>query len=317
MRPTRSLALFVLMCAIWGTTWIAVKLGVAAVPPCLFAGTRFVVAGGFLLLVLRLRGRPVGIARPDLGRLAAVTLLMVVATYALLFWGARSVSSGIAAILDLALMPVALLGIGAAFGEERLTRARVAGVALGVAGLLVLFAPRLAAEGVGNTSLVGAGAIVLAALVYSLGSVAARPLLRAYPPVLLAGVTMLAGGVVLIALSAALEPGAGRALALRWGAAAWGSWAFLVLFGSLGAYTIYLHLIQVWGPARAGAYAFVSPAIAVLLGMVALGEHFGTVEAVGMAMMLAGAALALREPDAVADRGRRVRVGQPRTRTAV
>ncbi|MGH7213028.1 MAG: EamA family transporter, partial [Acetobacteraceae bacterium] len=121
-----------------------------------------------------------------------------------------------------------------------------------------------------------------------------------------AGITMLAGGVVLLALSAALEPGAGRALALRWGTAAWGSWAFLVLFGSLIAFTIYLYLIQVWGPARAGAYAFVSPAIAVLLGMVALGEHVGAVEAAGMAMMLAGAALALREPDAVPGHGRLV-----------
>ena len=165
-----------------------------------------------------------------------------------------------------------------------------------------------------NTSLVGAGAIVLAALVYSLGSVAARPLLRAYPPVLLAGVTMLAGGVVLIALSAALEPGAGRALAGHWGAAAWGSWAFLVLFGSLVAFTIYLHLIRVWGPARAGAYAFVSPAIAVLLGMAVLGEHFGTVEGVGMAMMLAGAALALREPDAVPGHGRLVQNADVRGR---
>jgi len=241
------------------------------------------------------------IARADLPRLAAVTLLMIAATYALLFWGAQFVSSGLAAILDLALMPVALLAIAALLGEERFSPARAAGIALGVAGLLVLFGPQ-ALDGGGPEGgaagtamwLAGGGAIVLSALVYSLGSVLARSLLRVYPPALVSGVTTLGGGVVLVAGALAAEPGAAAALSGRWGAAAWASWGFLVVFGSLVAYTAFVRLVREWGASRAGSYAFVSPVIAVLLGVLAFGETVTATDALGMATMVAGAWLTLR-----------------------
>jgi drug/metabolite transporter (DMT)-like permease len=117
MKIERSHLMFGLMCLIWGATWIAVKVGIVAVPPVFFAGTRFVVAGALLLLYVWLRNEPLRICPPDLPRLAAVTLLMAVATYALLFWGAQFVSSGLTAIL--AFMPVALLSIGVVLREDR------------------------------------------------------------------------------------------------------------------------------------------------------------------------------------------------------
>ena len=177
MKIERSHLLFGLMCLIWGATWIAVKAGIAVVPPSLFAGTRFVVAGALLLLFLRLRGDWLPIFRADLARLTSVTMLMIVATYALLFWGARFVSSGLAAILDLAFMPVALLSVGAILGEDRFTRARVCGVLIGVCGLFILFGPKaFGGDAPANSrELVGGAAIVLSALVYSVGSVLARP----------------------------------------------------------------------------------------------------------------------------------------------
>lgn len=301
MRLTRSHALFAAMCLIWGATWVAVKIGLEAVPPVFFAGTRFTAAGGILLGALWWQGAMGRIARSDLPRLAAVTLLMIAATYALLYWGAQFVSSGLAAVLDLALMPVALLAIAALLGEERFSPARAAGVALGIAGLLVLFGPQ-ALDGGGPEGgeagtamwLAGGGAIVLSALVYSLGSVLARPLLRAYPPVLVSGVTTLGGGLALVVGALVLEPGAVAALSGRWGGAAWASWGFLVLFGSLVAYTTFLRLVRDWGASRAGSYAFVSPVIAVALGVLAFGEAVTVTDALGMAVMLAGAWLTLR-----------------------
>ena len=79
-----------------------------------------------------------------------------------------------------------------------------------------------------------------------------------------------------------------------WGTPAWAAWIFLVLFGSLAAYTIFLQLVREWGASRAGAYAFVSPAIAVLLGVWVFGEVVTLVDALGIATMLAGAWLTLR-----------------------
>jgi drug/metabolite transporter (DMT)-like permease len=287
--------MFALMCAIWGATWIAMKLGLATVPPVLFAGTRFLAAGLLMLGIVAATGGRARIAARDLPRLAAASALMVAAAYALLFWGARFVSSGVAAVLDMALIPVSLLAIGALLGEERLDRRRAVAIATGVAGLAILFGPKASATGAPGEA-AGAAAIAASAVLYGLGSVLARPLLRRYAPLHLSGMTTLLGGAMLLAGSLPLEPGAVEALDLRWGAAAWAGWAFLVLFGSLCAYTIYMRLLRDWGPSRAGTYAFVSPVLAALMGMAAFGETLGASDALGMAVMLGAAWLALREP---------------------
>ncbi len=310
MKLTRLHALFAAVCLVWGTTWIAVKVGIAAVPPVFFVGVRFMVAGAILLGFLRCRGSLERIARADWPRLMTVTLLLIAVTHAFMFWGAQFVTSGLAAILDLAFVPVALLAMGALLGEERFSPARAAGVALGVVGILVLFGPQaLASNGPGKSAgtamwLAGGGAIVLSAFTAGLGAVLARPLLRAYPSALVSGLITLGGGVVLSAGALALEPGAVAALSGRWGGAAWASWGFLVLFGSLVAYPAYLLLVREWGPSRAGSFAFVSPAIAVLLGVLVFGETVTVTDALGMAVMLSGAWLTLRpvEPAPAAPR---------------
>ena len=118
--------------------------------------------------------------------------------------------------------------------------------------------------------------------------------MRIIPPVQMAGLTNLIGGVVLLALSLPLEPGAWQAAHLAWGWAAWIAWLWLVFAGSLGASIIFFLLVRDWGASRTATYAFVTPVIAVFLGMMVFGEHVSGTEALGMALMLAGAGLALR-----------------------
>ena len=102
------------------------------------------------------------------------------------------------------------------------------------------------------------------------------------------------GGFILLVVSLFFEDGARDALSGDWGWAAWGGWLFLVLFGSLIGYTIYMRLLRDIGASRSGSYAFVSPAIAVLLGVILLGETVDVVDLAGMAVMLLAAWLALR-----------------------
>jgi drug/metabolite transporter (DMT)-like permease len=287
--------LFALMCLIWGATWLAMKFGVASVPPIFFAGTRFIVAGLVMLLLAGLRKEVRWLGRRELGRLVLVQLLMVVLTYAPLFWGIRYVPSGLTAVLDLALMPVSLLGFGIALGEERWSSDRAAALGFGFAGLAVLFGPQIVVP-TDPLSLLGAAAIVLSAVLYSLGSVIARPLTKTISAAFMSGLTMLPGGLVLTFGALAMEPGAVAAAQFNWTAAAWSGWLFLVLFGSLVAFTTYMRLIAVWGPARAGSYAYVSPIIAVLLGVLVLGEHVGLRDGVGMALLLLAAFCSLRTP---------------------
>ncbi len=284
---------FGFMSLIWGATWLAMKLGVAMVPPIFFGGTRFVVAGLVLLLLAMVRGETRRFDHRELGRLMLVQLLMVVLTYAPLFWAILHVPSGLTAVLDLTLMPVCLLGFGIALGEESWSLLRALALGFGFAGLAVLFGPQAVMPS-DPLGLLGAAAIVFSAVVYSLGSVVARPLTRTTNATFLSGLTMLPGGLILTLGAWAFEPGARAAARFDWSAAAWGGWLFLVVFGSLVAFTTYLRLIAAWGPARAGSYAYVSPVIAVVLGVVLLNEHLGWRDGFGMILLLGAAFCSLR-----------------------
>jgi drug/metabolite transporter (DMT)-like permease len=226
-------------------------------------------------------------------RLVLVQLLMVVLTYGPLFWGIRHVPSGLTAVLDLALMPVSLVVFGIALGEEHWNTTRAVALGFGFAGLGVLFGPQIAVPS-DPVGLAGAAAIIFSAIVYSLGSVVARPLSRTLSPVFLSGMTLLPGGLILTLGALGLEPGALQAARFDWNGAAWGGWLFLVLFGSLIAFTAYMRLIAAWGPTRAGSYAYISPVIAVLLGVATLNERVGLRDGVGMALLLAAAFFSLR-----------------------
>lgn len=286
--------LFAVVCLIWGATWIALKFGIAAVPPLIFAGTRFIAAGATLTGYLAARGERLIVDACDMARLAGATLTMVVGTYALLFWGTLYVSSGLSAVLNLATIPIALLAIGLAAGEETFTPRKGVAVLCGSVGLAVLFAPRVAGASTGSPlELLGAAAVAGSAIAYALGSVLARPLLRRYSTTLISALTTLFGGLMLAAIALAFEPDAVSALKGDWGVMAWLGWLFLVLFGSLCAYTIYMRLLRDWGPARVGTYAFISPIVAVLLGAAVFHERLTAVEALGMLAMLAGAWLSL------------------------
>lgn len=285
------------MVVIWGMTWVAAKFGVDSVPPMLFVGTRYVAAGGILLLWQVWRGETLRVRPRDIGLVAAAAFLMVTGSAAGLYWAVQHVPTGLISVINNALMPLALLLLAVAARQEHCSLRQVCAIALGMLGLVLLLGPAALAQGGYNTSdpLLGWGiaAAILATLAYAGGSVLARPLLGAYPPESLAAITNFGGGIALVLLSLAFEPGARAALSGNWGVAAWGGWAFLVIFGSLIAYSVWLRLIRDWGASRAGLYAFISPIIAVFLGVLLFGETVHVIEAAGMAVMLLSAWLAL------------------------
>ena len=118
--------------------------------------------------------------------------------------------------------------------------------------------------------------------------------MRMLTPAEIAASTNLIGGVLLLTLSVLFEPGAREAMTGDWGIPAWTAWLFLLLPGSLGATVIYFVLVRDWGASRTGTYAFVSPVVAVLLGITLLGEQIELSSALGMAVMLVAAGIALK-----------------------
>jgi drug/metabolite transporter (DMT)-like permease len=290
MSSARNLTKFLVLCLVWGLTWIAVKVGVNSVPPMLFAATRFIVAG----IVLLGWGAATGVGafprgRRDVARLLAVSLLMITLCYGPLFWGMKFVASGAAAVLEMSLTPLALLAFGITMGEERWSSVRFGAMALGVIGLAILFAPEITASDTSSATLFGLLAVAWAAISSAWGSVLARPLISDYGTNFLSGSTTFIGGSALFALSLMMEPDALSSMTTVWNWQVIVGWLFLVIFGSLIGYSIYMQLLRDIGPARAGSFAFVSPAIAVGVGTLLAGETITPLGVAGMILMLIAA----------------------------
>lgn len=286
--------MFLTLCFVWGTTWLAMKVGIAVVPPGIFAGSRWTVAGLVLLLIRKLRNEPIRATPRIIGRLVVVAVLMVTLNQVIQLYGLKYITAGLAAVISSALTPIALLGFSVAMGQEGFSPRQLAAMALGVAGILVLFGPAAIGGTLDGWAVAGACGVIIGCLCYSAGSVMARPLMRSLAPTQMSAMTNLIGGGILLSASVALEPGAGQALHWHWGWPAFLAWLYLLVPGSILATSIYFQLVRDWGASRTGTYAFVSPMIAVVLGMVLFDEKLGWSDLVGMALMLLAAALALR-----------------------
>lgn len=281
---------FALVSLIWGLTWWPVKVATVAVPPIFLAAVRFLLAGLCFLAWARLARLPLGVRAP--GRLALAIGLLTVGCYGPLFWGLARAPSGLSAVVNLALMPVLTMLVGAAAGEERIDAPRLVALALGLAGLALLFLPRLRGPAADPGTLLGLLGVVAGTLSYAVGAVVARPLLRAMDPVAFSAWTGV-GGVGLLLASFALEPVGARHVAALLAPEVAGALLFLVVAGSLAAFKLYLDLVRDWGPFRAALYAFVSPVVAVAVGVAVLGETLGPAEVAGGLVLLAATGFAL------------------------
>lgn len=289
--------LFVAMCLAWGLTFLPVKIAVVHVPPIFLAAARFSLAG---LLLLAWAGRDAfKVPAQAWLRLVGTGLLVNSCNYALLFWGMAHAPSGLAAIINMATIPIYTVLASRVIEGHPISERRIAAVALGAVGLGFLFATRAlgglsAAKGDG-LEFWGLAAIALGTFCHCVGAVLSRKIAGTMPTLTLAGWQTAIGALGLILLSFALEPVSGahlRAL-VEWPTAP--ALAFVVIVGSLIGFTIFLRLLRDWGAFYAGLFAFVSPVIAVGAGVAALGEPFGWPEAVGALLMFGAAAIALRK----------------------
>lgn len=301
-RPSRARAmsrnafLFAVMCLVWGLTWLPMKVGAAHVPPVFLAAVRFCIAGSVMLLWA---GRDVlAVPRAAWPRLIGTAFLLNTCNYTLLFWGATHAATGLAAIVNFATIPIYTLLASRMIEGQKISTRQVAAIALGTAGLGFLFATR-ALGGLSDAKgdpleLLGLAAVAAGTLFYCFGAVLSRRIAGTMPTLTLAGWQTLIGGVGLTAMSLLLEPIGAREFRALMQWPVWPSVLFLVVGGSLMGFTIYMRLVRDWGAFQAGLYAFISPAIAVAVGVTVLGEPFGWSEALGALLMFGAAAVALK-----------------------
>jgi len=263
-------AAYAVVYLVWGSTYLAIRFAVESIPPLLMAGSRFVVAGGALLAVLAARREPMPGPREWGGSLVTGTLMLAAGVGAV-SWAEQRIPSGIAALL-VAIVPIWMVLLEWARTRERPSPGAFVGLALGLLGVAVLISPR---EMVGGapTDLLGAVVVLCGTVSWAAGSVYGTGFPRPENPFMAAAAQMLSGGLVLVAVGLAagepLEPAA-------WGLRSLLSWGYLVLFGSIVAFSAYTWLLRVDRASRVGTYAYVNPVVAVLLGWALAGEPLST-----------------------------------------
>lgn len=290
----RRQVMFAILCVVWGTTWLGMKVGIAVVPPGIFAGLRWTCAGLALMGWRLSRGYSLRLPLRIVPRMVLVSVLLVSFSQVIQLYGLRYITAGLAAVISSALTPIALMGFSAVFGQERFTRRKTAAIVVGVTGILVLFGPKAFTGSFELTELAGAFGVVVSTLFYSFGSVLIRPMMGTIPATDMAWMTNLIGGGLLLIGSLLFEPGALAALGFAWGVPAWLAWLYLLIPGSLLSTLIYFLLVRDWGASRVGTYAFVSPVIAVVVGATLFDERLPPEDLAGMALMLGAAGLVLR-----------------------
>jgi drug/metabolite transporter (DMT)-like permease len=251
---------------IWGSTYLAIRLAVQVVPPFMLAGVRSVLAGALLVGWALLRGEP----RPRRAQVKAALatgVLFFLVGHGGLFWAEQHVASGPAALM-IATEHFWLLIAGLAVGQVAATRRAWAGVAVGLAGVALLTVGGSARGGVDP---VGAAVLLVSAAAWGVGTLyftgARKP--RSQP--FAAGIPLLGGGVLLLALSAAAGEPSGFELR-QVTPLAIGALLYLVVFGSVVAFTAYSWLVEREGPSRALSFTYVNPLVAVLLGAAVMHE---------------------------------------------
>jgi drug/metabolite transporter (DMT)-like permease len=281
---------------VWGSTYLAIRFALVSFPPFFQMGTRFLAAGGLLMAWVLWRARRGGgrlPTRSEWRNAAAIGALMLGGGMGLTASAEQHIGSGLVAAF-IAVVPMLVCGWGLLFGQ-RPHRLELAGMLVGVAGVLLLV--RGASF---SASPVGFACIAGATLAWSLGSVLSTTRFPLAPGAAGFASEMLCGGAVLMAISLAL----GEQFSAPPQPLALAAWAYLVVFGSLLAFSAYLYLLAHASPALATSYAFVNPVIALTLGVLFAGEALSSGEWLACGVILLGVFLIFRGKTALRARSK-------------
>ncbi len=286
--PRLAYAAWIVVCLVWGTTYLGIRIALETVPPMLLGGLRWPLAGAAILAVLRARGDALPGPR-DWGGLALLGVLMIGIGNGAVVWAEQSIPSGLTAVL-VAAIPFWMVAIERLAGDRTpIPARRLLGLVIGFAGIVVLVWPELELGG-GRAFLYGVAATQFACLGWAVGSSYQRRRGASENVLASTGFQMLFGGLVMI-LAGVLH---GEWPLLSLNARTAGAVFYLMLFGSVLAYSAYGYALKHLPVATVSLYAYVNPVIAMVLGTIVLDEPLGPRVIVAGATVLVGMAMVRR-----------------------
>jgi drug/metabolite transporter (DMT)-like permease len=284
----RALVAYLLVCTVWGSTYLAIRIGVMHLPPMLFAGIRFVIAGALLAGIVLATGDRLPRSLRDWKVLAITGLFLLLGGNAVVVWAEQHVESGAASVF------VAAVPLWAAFfdalwpgGTTVFTWRVGVGLALGFLGSALLAG--VTPGELLSADLSGPVALTLASASWAFGTVYSKRNPTGTTPYAASAVQMLAGGAVITLLGLVL----GEAGQWRWSGSGIGALAYLVIFGSIVGFTAYAYALRHASATIVGTYAYVNPVVAVFLGWLILHEAV-TARTIAAGVLILGAVLMIQ-----------------------
>jgi drug/metabolite transporter (DMT)-like permease len=271
---------------IWGSTYLGIRYAVETIPPFLMMGIRHFVAGSLVFAWARLRGAPAPRFQQWVWALIAGAFLFL-GGHGVLAWAEQEVPSGLAALLCATLPLWTVLIARTDHTEPRLGAKACAGVLLGFSGVAILIGPDVLRQ---RLDVLAAGGVISSALLWALGTSYTRRVDLPSSKILSAAMQMVCGGVLLL-VAGLISGEGGRLHAQDLTARSVFSLAYLIVFGSIVAFTVYTWLVSVSSPSMLSTYAYVNPVIAVLLGSVLAHEAVGARTLVATAVIVGGVVL--------------------------
>jgi drug/metabolite transporter (DMT)-like permease len=278
---------WVVVCVVWGTTYLAIRVALESVPVALLAGLRWAVAGAMLCAIAPLVGERIPPLRMW-GRIAVIGFLMAVIGNGGVVWAEQHVASGLAAVI-VATVPFWSLLVERLFAAgERVSVRALAGLLIGFAGIVVLVWPELTLGGHSGIMFVyGVISLQIATLGWALGTSYTKRHTLDASPLGASAVQMLLSGAMLLGIGTVL----GEWQDLTFTARTAGAMLYLVVIGSVIGYSAYVYALKHLSISTVSLYAYVNPVIAVLLGTLLLDEPFTPRVVVASVLVLAGVAV--------------------------
>jgi drug/metabolite transporter (DMT)-like permease len=284
--PGVNLALYALLCLIWGSTWLVIKVGYGGLGPFNVAAIRFFAAGVLMSLAAPFVGARWPHGRIEWGLIVWVGVVLFGADYGLIYWSERSLDSGLTAILFATLPLITSAMAHIYLPDDRMTRRKLAGTLLAFVGVAALFGDRIRLE---RSQIGPMAAVVASAVCAGAGSVATKRHGGSLHPAALNAPAMLVGAVALLLASLAT----GERLQLPGDAGTWAAVGYLAVVGSVVSFLAYFSLLRSWSVTSLSFISVFTPVIALVLGFAVLDERPTIWTAAGAALILAGTTLAI------------------------
>ena len=278
--------LYAVLCLIWGSTWLAIKVGLIGVPPFLAAGLRFVLSAALVGVVLAARRKPLRLTRDDTVCVLSLGILIFWLDYAAVYWAEMRISSGLTAIL-FSTMPLMTALLSRFWTRsETLSSRKLIGIVIGAVGTVMLFWPN---ERLGSAEALGMLAALSGSLFAAINLVTLKRHGTHSDPFVLNFLGMGLGAACLLGMSATLE---------TWSAVAWSrtnilALLYLSVFGSVIAFSVYYYLIKVMDATIVSLTTLIIPIVALALGRAILHESVSSTAFAGIATIIAGVAVAI------------------------